>query len=261
MGTRQAAYRKVGIVGSGTIGRAVYDRVVRSGAAEISFVLVRDAARTARDHPDLAPVLVDDVEKALARHADLVVEAAHPDILAALGARILGSTDLCGFSCSALAVAETEAAINEAATANGTRFFLPHGAVLGLDGLMDGRDTIDAVTVTTTKSGKSLGLDAAASGVLFEGATRGACREFPRNVNVHAAVAIAGLGFDRTRSIVVADPETRQMRHRIEVSGQGLAWDISVSSQSLGGVSGAYTPRSAAGSIARILGLSPIINV
>lgn len=106
--------------------------------------------------------------------------------------------------------------------------------------------------MTTTKNGASLGTDASARGVLFEGSTREACARFPRNVNVHAALAIAGIGFDRTRSVVVANPETRQMRHQVQVFGQGFEWDISVSSTTLGGVSGAYTPKSAIGSIQRL---------
>ena len=41
---------------------------------------------------------------------------------------------------------------------------------------------------------------------------------------------------------------------RIELTGQGLAWTIDASSPSLGGVTGAYTPQSATGSVDRILG-------
>ncbi|WP_349237292.1 aspartate dehydrogenase domain-containing protein [Bosea sp. ASV33] len=140
----------------------------------------------------------------------------------------------------------------------GTRLLVPHGAVLALDGLSGGRDAIDQVIVTTTKNGASLGTDASARGVLFEGSTRETCARFPRNVNVHAALAIAGIGFDRTRSVVVADPDKRQMRHRIQVFGQGFEWDIWVRSTALGGVSGAYTPKSAVGSIQRIFGFQSV---
>ena len=73
-------------------------------------------------------------------------------------------------------------------------------------------------------------------------------------MNVHAAVALAGIGFDRTVSRVVAEPGKKTMEHHIHVEGQGLEWDIRVASQSLGGVSGAYTPRSAVGTVRRILG-------
>ncbi|WP_312795108.1 aspartate dehydrogenase domain-containing protein, partial [Tianweitania sp.] len=115
--------------------------------------------------------------------------------------------------------------------------------------------------ITRTKSGPSRGEAADARGIVFEGSTRDACARFPRNVNVHAAVALAGIGFDRTRSVVVADPHTKAMKHHIAVSGQTLQWDITVSSMSLGGVTGAYTPKSAVGSLQRILGQTAIANV
>jgi len=252
--------KRIGIIGAGVIGKAIHDDVVRSGLAEVAYILVSGTSQASDRAPELRRLMTSDHEIALARPVDLVVEAAHPDVLAALAPRILASADLCGFSCSALSRPQTEQAINEATLASGRRFFLPHGAVLGLDGLIDGREIIDEVTITTTKSEASLGLEKGASGVIFDGTAREVCGRFPRNVNVHAAIAIAGIGFDRTRSIVVAEPGTNAMRHRIQVAGQGIAWDFTVSSQSLGGVTGSYTPRSAVGSVRRILGSSGIIN-
>lgn len=255
-------YRKIGIIGAGLIGRAIYSEVVRSELAEVAYVLVSGADRTSTRVPEgLDPRLcMYDPEEALARPVDLVFEAAHADVLAALASRILESSDLCGFSCSALAKHDVERAISESCRWNRTRFFLPHGAILGLDGLVDGRDSIEDVIITTTKSAVGLGLEEGVSGVVFEGTARDACRKFPRNVNVHAAIAIAGIGFDRTKSIVVAKPGTDEMLHRIQVMGQGFAWDFSVVSRSLGGVTGAYTPKSAAGSVRRILASNGIVN-
>jgi aspartate dehydrogenase len=252
--------KRIGIIGAGVIGKAIHDDIVGGDLAEVAYVLVSGARPEAERMPGMRGLVVSDPEIALARPVDLVVEAAHPEVLAALGPRILASADLCGFSCSALSRPQTEQAITEAARAGGRRFFLPHGAVLGLDGLIDGREIIDEVTITTTKSEVSLGLAEGASGIVFDGTAREVCSRFPRNVNVHAAIAIAGIGFDRTRSVVVAEPGSRAMRHRIQVAGQGIAWDFTVSSQSLGGVSGSYTPKSAVGSVRRILGSSGIVN-
>lgn len=252
--------KRIGIIGAGVIGRAIHDDVAANDLADIAYVLTSGSRPAADVPPQLQPLIVTDPEAALSRSVDLVVEAAHPEILAQLAPRILASADLCGFSCSALSRLQTEQAIEAAARASGRRFYLPHGAVFGLDGLTDGREIIDEVTITTTKSETSLGLEKGASGIVFEGSAREVCSRFPRNVNVHAAIAIAGIGFDRTRSIVVAKPGTSAMHHRIQVSGQGIAWDFSVTSQSLGGVSGAYTPRSAAGSVRRILAAPGVIN-
>nr|WP_298098634.1 DUF108 domain-containing protein [uncultured Shinella sp.] len=69
----------------------------------------------------------------------------------------------------------------------------------------------------------------------------------------HVLRTNGGIGFDRTLSRIVAVPDQPSMQHRIEVSGPGLAWDIRVNSQSLGGVTGSYTPASAAGSVRRLI--------
>jgi aspartate dehydrogenase len=86
---------------------------------------------------------------------------------------------------------------------------------------------------------------------LYEGSTRGACKAYPKNVNVHAATALAGLGFDRTVSTIVSDPELHANTHEILVEGKGFNFHIKVSSTSQGLVTGVYTPLSAYGSLCR----------
>ena len=91
----------------------------------------------------------------------------------------------------------------------GRKIYIPHGAVLGYDGIFDGREVLEEVCITTTKKPANLGSSVTEKTVLFEGSTREACKKFPRNVNVHAGIAIAGLGFDKTRSRIVADPDVK----------------------------------------------------
>ncbi|NSY99644.1 DUF108 domain-containing protein [Agrobacterium tumefaciens] len=253
-------YKSVGIIGAGIIGNAVFDYLKGLSDLHVEYVLVADK-KEVTSRPELAKIAIDDMAQTLARRVDLVIEAATPSVVRAVASQILAQSDFCAFSCSALAEAQVENEIWSASERSGRRFILPHGAILGLDGLVDGRAFIESVTVTTIKNGESLGQDAQSEGVVFEGTTRQACAAFPRNVNVHAAIALAGLGFDQTRSIVIADPNTSCMKHNISVRGPGLEWEISVSSTSLGGVSGSYTPQSAVGSIRRLLGNPPIFNV
>ncbi len=245
-----ASSRKIGILGAGKIGVAIHDALAEIEGVELAYMLA------GRRKPEGVPeaLILTEMAQALEQEVDLVIEVAVPDLIHDHGAAILAKSDLCAFSCTALARPETEQAVRAASAAAGTRFFVPHGAVMALDGLADGRDVIEKVTITTIKSGPSLGLAEDAEGALFEGTARDACLQFPRNVNVHAAVALAGIGFDRTQSRVVAEPGKATMEHLIHVEGQGLEWDIRVASQSLGGVSGAYTPRSAVGSVRRLLG-------
>lgn len=249
----QSRKTRVGIIGAGTIGKAILNYLQSSDLAEIDYLLVSDAGKK-RDFDLDRALILDDQQAALTREVDLVIEAALAENVRSMAPLALQHSDFCAFSCTALADPTTEAAILSACQASGRSFYVPHGAVLALDGIHDGRDLIESLTITTTKSGKSLGLpDENTKGVVFEGSTRDVCARFPRNVNVHAAIAIAGIGFDRTRSRVIAQPGLKDNIHRIEVRGHGFSWNIDASSTSLGGVTGAYTPLSAVGSIKRIL--------
>ncbi len=254
------AYKSIGIVGGGVIGQALFEYVSKHDSLSVEYVLVSDVRRSKRQGA-ITRILTDDVDAALSQKVDLVLEAANPDFLHAHASRILESSSLCGFSCSALATEATEDAILASAGRSGRRFYLPHGGIFGLDGLIDGRPVLNSVTITTTKSGPSLGGAADLHGVVFDGSTRDACIQFPRNVNVHAAIAWAGLGFDRTRSIIVAEPNATVMTHQIRIIGDNLEWNITAQSRSLGGVTGSYTPKSAVGSVARILNSGIIANV
>ena len=77
---------------------------------------------------------------------------------------------------------------------------------------------------------------------LYDGPTRGICPLFPRNVNSHAAVALAGLGFDRTRSVLIADPSLDVSVIEVLARGQGAEVRIERSNQ-LKGVTGVFTLR------------------
>jgi aspartate dehydrogenase len=118
------------------------------------------------------------------------------------------------------------------AAARGVRIHAPSAAIAGLDGLkgaaVDGH--LDSVVMETRKPPGGL---AGAPGVaqvdlgaitapacVFEGTAREACRAFPANVNVVAAVSLAGLGPDRTRIRILADPAIDRNRHTVTAEGR-----------------------------------------
>jgi aspartate dehydrogenase len=55
---------------------------------------------------------------------------------------------------------------------------------------------------------------------LFEGAAREGVPHFPQNVNIAAVLSLAGIGWERTRLKVVADPSLSANTHTIRVSGR-----------------------------------------
>lgn len=69
--------------------------------------------------------------------------------------------------------------------------------------------------------------------LIYEGTARDAARLFPKNANVAAAVALAGVGFDHTKVVLHADPTATGNTHRIKAKGEFGHLDISVTGTTL----------------------------
>ena len=55
---------------------------------------------------------------------------------------------------------------------------------------------------------------------VFRGSAREACRGFPANVNISAAVSLAGIGPDRTMIRILAVPGLRSNCHEVLAEGE-----------------------------------------
>ncbi|WP_294146925.1 aspartate dehydrogenase domain-containing protein [uncultured Clostridium sp.] len=241
---------KIAFLGGGKIGRAMIGHVLARQDVEIAFVY--DPFLKAGD---LGSVKVAaKLEKGMFEGLDLVVECANAEVVTDNLEDVLSCCSFMPFSMTAFRDDGLRAKSEELSKKYGTNVFLPHGAILGLDGIFDGREALTEVTVETIKNPKSLGRDDTELTVLYEGPTRKATELYPKNVNVHAAIALAGIGFDRTWSKITADPAVNTNTHVIHLAGQGIDFTIRVSSFSEGGVSGKYVPLSACGSLDRVLG-------
>jgi aspartate dehydrogenase len=245
--------KKIGLAGFGFIGSFIFERLKEN--KEILVEAVWDPVSEKTAFLD-SQMVCKDLEDLGSRPLDLILEAAHADVVKSLWPYIISGANFMISSITSLADPEFRNRMGSEAEQKGQKIFLPHGAVLGLDGLRDGRSLLDTVTITTTKNPQSLGITDFKFNkpeVVFKGSTLEACNTFPRNVNVHAAVALAGIGFEATRSTVIADPDSKKMHHRIEVSGRGLNWNLEIESFSAGDVTGSYTPESLYQSLVEIL--------
>jgi len=222
--------RRVGIVGLGTIGRAVA-RALADGVpgCVLAGGTSRDEARGKaflETLPGPPPYLT---LPRLIEASDLVVEAASQAALVELAPLVLDAgRDLLVLSVGGLLGHPEWVTL---AAARGCRIHAPSAAIAGLDGLKGAAVAghLDTVIMETRKPPRGLAgapgvsavnLDALREETLvFEGTAREAVRAFPANVNVVAAVSLAGLGPDRTRIRVYAVPGLTRNRHTVTAEG------------------------------------------
>lgn len=241
--TARAQPRLVGLIGLGAIGQtllAAWQQAAVPGH-HIRAVLVR------RQQLDWARALVApgitvtaDIGELLALAPHSIVEAAGQPAVAQFAEQVLQhGSRLLLLSVGSLADAVLHARLESAARRSGATLLLPVGAIAGLDGLLALRQAgLLRVQYTSTKPPRAwLGTPAAqqldllalrAPTVVFEGSARDAARLYPKNANLAAAVALAGLGFDRTAVQLVADPAASGNTGRIQAEGNGSRLDVSV---------------------------------
>ena len=210
---------KIGVAGLGAIGMAVARRVDRGEvngvrlAAVSAADLERAKLRVAEFNSPPSVVALEE----LAGLADIVVECAPSAEFSRLAESVL-STGLCLMPLSVGALLERPDLI-ELAETKGARIVVPTGALIGLDtvrAMAVGK--IHSVTLETRKP--PVGLAGAPHLVnnkidvsnlqeplcVLRGSAREAARGFPANVNVAAALALAGIGPEETRVEIWADP-------------------------------------------------------
>jgi aspartate dehydrogenase len=231
---------RVAIGGFGAIGGAVARRLDR-GLPGVRLVAVsaQDAARAARRVAELErPVPVIPLG-ALAAEAEVVVECAPAAAFRAVALPAIEAGRIF-LPVSVGQLLEQDDLVARAA-ATGARIIVPTGALLGLDAVRAAAEgTIHSVTMVTRKPPRGLagapwlerhGIrldDLAAPLKVFAGSARDGARGFPANVNVAAALSLAGIGPDRTRLEIWADPGVSRNTHRILVEADSARFEMTI---------------------------------
>jgi aspartate dehydrogenase len=232
---------RVAIGGFGAIGKVVAEALDR-GIPGLSLAAV-SARDTARAETAMAgyrnPAPVRPLDR-LWEEADIVVECAPAQHLRDLAEPALAhGRILVTLSCGALL--DNYDLVDLARRAGG-RILVPTGALLGLDAVQAAAlgGGIAKVQMITRKPPS--GLDGApylvdrqirlaglsAAKLVFSGSAREAARGFPANVNVAAALSLAGIGPDRTTIDIWADPAVDRNIHRIEVEADAARLSLQI---------------------------------
>lgn len=233
--------RTVAVAGLGAVGLTVARRL-DEGIPGLRLVAVsaKNVARATGIMSEFKhPVPVKE-PGALADLADIVVECLPPAVfpLVAEPALKAGRT-LVVISVGALLAFPH---VIDIAEDYGGKIIVPTGALLGLDAVQAAaQGTIHSIRMVTRKPPAGLAgapylveqgirLDDLRTPLLiFEGTVREAIKRFPANVNVAVALSLAGIGPDKTRMEIWADPTVNRNRHTISIDSDSASLEMSIS--------------------------------
>jgi aspartate dehydrogenase len=222
---------KIGLVGCGNIGADLCIALQKGDIpAEIVTLTDIDAshAELLKKSFNLDAKICDLAETAAT--ADFIVECADPTAVKdVVEAAISNHKDCLIISVGGLM---EHPELLDQARENNIQVMLPSGALCGLDGVRSAMEAgLHTVMLTTRKPPKGLqgapylvennidleGLSQPK--VIFEGTAQEACKAFPKNVNVAAALSFAGIGPVETKVRVVADPQATVNSHEVIAIG------------------------------------------
>jgi aspartate dehydrogenase len=211
--------KTVALIGFGAIGRVLAGQLISNAQGpRLVGVLARSSQDEVRSSlPEDVAVLAS-IDELLALAPDIVAECAGQEALLGYAPTLLcAGIDVMVISTGALARPGILDDWMARAQTSGARLLIPAGAIAGLDGLGAHRLAgLSKVFYTSAKppiawrgtpAEDLLSLETLRQRtVFFEGSAREAAVSYPKNANLAATVALAGMGLDETRVRLVADP-------------------------------------------------------
>lgn len=227
---------RIALLGGGTIARLVLEQVRRGrfpGMEVVALAGRSEASPAAALAREFGVEYVVGGKSLLAVRPEAVLEAAsHEAVRQHLVSLLEAGIGVVVLSAGALADDALRKAAEAAADGSGALFYVPSGGIGGLDALRTAcLAGVDEASIQAAKPPAAwkgipyverlgIALDRLTGPVtLFDGPAREGVPHFPQNVNIAAVLALGGIGMDRTRLRVVADPSLTLNTHTIRVSG------------------------------------------
>ncbi|MCG3219042.1 MAG: aspartate dehydrogenase [Candidatus Heimdallarchaeota archaeon] len=216
---------KIAMIGAGSIGQSIIDHFVGKKQLEIALVYDLKTSSLEEVNKKYSIEVESNFDKFLARikevEVSLVVEAAGVEAVQSFSLSILNEgIDLALISTGIFGKEDFAQELKEVAEQKNCKIYLPSGAIAGLDGIRAAAVyPLESVVLTTTKSPKSLGIEAKERKLIFKGTAREAIEKWPKNLNVGVSLAMAGIGIDETQIKLFVDPSIEVNTHEIEADG------------------------------------------
>jgi len=211
----------LGIIGCGAIGSDVANAAEHMNEIKKIYIFDINEKASQKLCKSVKKAKIKPVKEFL-KEVDVVFEAASQGAVEEYAEDVVrAGKDLVIMSVGSLLDGKFRKKIEDAARQKHCKIYLPSGAVCGIDGVLSASvDYIDEVTLVTTKPPESLGKKFDRRTIVFNGYAREAVKNFPMNINVAASLSLAGVGFDKTRVQIVADPVETRISHKILAHGK-----------------------------------------
>ncbi len=233
------------MIGAGAIGKEVMKRIAAHSRVRITTVLEVAALKQSLQTELGSGVRVIASLDELTERPDYVLECAgHAAVKAHVPAALRKGWDVALASVGCLAEPGLPEMLEQAATEGNAQLTLISGAIAGIDAIASARvGGLDEVVYTGRKPPNGwLGTPAEKvcdlnslkqATVIFEGTARDAARLYPKNANVAATVSLAGVGLDRTKATLIADPATTKNIHHVRAVGAFGELEIQIAGKPL----------------------------
>ena len=237
MGVEETALG-VGLIGCGSIGTVLAQAIDKGKAGKTRLIMVYDLnfkkaealAGKLVNKPRVATTFKELLE---CGEIELIIEAASQEAVRQYSTKILeANRDLMIMSVGALVDGNLLKEIQHKAQEKDRKVYIPSGAIAGLDGVKASSLTkIKKVILLTKKPPEGLkgapyikqrGIklsELSKPTLIYRGPASEACKLFPANVNVAAALSLVGVGPEKTEVRIMVDPRIRRNIHEVRVLG------------------------------------------
>jgi len=234
--------KKVALIGCGTIGREIAIAVDSGKVNNATIVTLVDSverlAQTLRSNlqnsnPSTFTDFSKFIDSSSFKDIDIIVEAASQDAVNSFGKKIVeAGKSLMIMSVGALGDPFFLSEMLDIAYQNSSHIYVPTGAIAGIDAIRSVKHLLDSVVITTTKNPIALAgapffnltkinvHEITEKTVIYDGIAADAVKKFPANINVAAILSLAGIGIERTKVKIIADPYTDINQHEITATGK-----------------------------------------
>lgn len=231
---------KVGIAGFGTIGQVV-GKALDNGmdGLELTAITSGNLDKAKQNLSGYKKSVAVVAAESLADNVDIVIECAPTSAFMSVAEPTLKQGKIL-VTVSGAAILQNPDIIDVAKN-NGGQIILATGALLGLDAVRAAAEsTIHSVTMVTRKPPTSLtkakfivenNIDISNLTEplqVFKGSAREGAEKFPSNVNVAAALGLAGVGADKTQLEIWADPTKTRNTHYINVDADSASFALTI---------------------------------